>query len=102
MTRCVWRIPAMKSLSLSELSGLSEIDREALERCIEAVRRGGPDGAAEVAEKLATEGWRQTAEWACWLCQDRALKCQPWQWKTPGRIADVQASLKVADDPSGE
>ena len=83
----------------SEFDDLSEADREALERCIEAIRQEAPSRRKEVASKLASEGWRATAEWACWLCQDRNLKCKPWQWVTPGRIGDVQVSLTA--DPNG-
>ena len=83
----------------SEFADLSEADHGALERCIEAIRQESPSRREEVASKLANEGWRATAEWACWCCQDRNLRCKPWQWVTPGRIKDVQVSLTA--DPNG-
>jgi hypothetical protein len=41
--------------------------------------------------------------WACWCCQDRSLRARPWQWCTPGRIDDLEASLQADPDSlSGE
>lgn len=59
-------------------SGLSQADRDALERCRELAQRD-PGRAAQLQSMLRDRDWEEVADFACYVCQCRALCLRPWQ-----------------------
>src|SRR5262245_25756447 len=59
--------------------GLSQADRDALERCMAIVRR--EPGRAEQFDGMLGSGWswQLVADMAAHICQARALSLKPWQ-----------------------
>ena len=59
---------------------MRKIDREALERCIEAMRDSKePADREQIEDLLKTGGWQKAADQAAYHCQNRALRLKPWQ-----------------------
>src|SRR5262249_20700510 len=56
-----------------EATALSAADYDALSRAIETCRQKDPAARAQIERKLATELWRETAEFAAYSCQCDAL-----------------------------
>jgi hypothetical protein len=58
---------------------LSRIDREAMKRAIEQLRRKGGEDARQIEGKLREEPWDDVGRFAAYSCQDDALHPEPWQ-----------------------
>src|SRR5262245_56299866 len=60
-------------------NGLSQADRDALERCMEIAQRD-PERADQLQGLLGLGWpWDLVADMACHICQARALSLKPWQ-----------------------
>jgi hypothetical protein len=59
---------------------MKRIDREALRRAIEEQRQQGGEEQRQIEQKLRDEPFEEAGAFACYACQDRNLKLQPWQW----------------------
>jgi hypothetical protein len=82
---------------------ISRVDRDAMKRAIEELRRGGGEDARQIEQKLRDEPWEDVGRFAAYSCQDKNLKLQPWQvppcWLRTDR--DVEAALSMPHDHSG-
>jgi hypothetical protein len=82
---------------------ISRVDRDAMKRAIEELRRGGGEDARQIEAKLASEPLDDVGRFAAYSCQDKNLKLQPWQvppcWLRTDR--DVEAALSTPHDHSG-
>jgi hypothetical protein len=58
---------------------LTEVDRSALGRAIEAVRQRGTEDAQQLDWMVEQQGWRTAAEFASYSMQTRMLGLRPWQ-----------------------
>lgn len=58
---------------------LSRVDREALTRAIELARAESAAQRQQIDEMLKSDGWRRSARFASYACQDAALNLRPWQ-----------------------
>ena len=59
--------------------GLSAVDREALGRSIELARTENEMRRQQIDRMLRMWPWMETARYAAYSCQDRALHLKPWQ-----------------------
>jgi hypothetical protein len=82
----------------ARLRHLSESDVEALTLALELQCAESAEMNREIRAKIAAEGWEKIAREAAWACQDRALRCKPWEWVVPARVDDLQASLLAPPD----
>jgi hypothetical protein len=57
-------------------TGLSAVDRDALERALEKAKADEPE---RIERKLERKGWLEVAASAAYVCQRRALGLKPWQ-----------------------
>jgi hypothetical protein len=83
---------------------LSPVDRTAMERAIEMLRRRGGQDAQQIEDKLARDPWERVGEFAAYACQDSALHLKPWQWPPCWLRTDdaVERALAApALDPKG-
>ena len=78
-------------------AALSAADYDALGRAIETCRRKDPATREQIEHKLATELWRETAEFAAYSCQCDTLHLQPWQ-SPPCWVDDLVADINAGDD----
>ena len=79
---------------------MRKIDREALERCIEAMRDSKePADREQIEDLLKTGGWQKAADQAAYHCQNRALRLKPWQ-DPPANIdpRDIASIIARGDD----
>jgi len=77
---------------------LSAVDFEALDRAIRICRtQKTPADAEQIEHKLATELWREAAEFASYSCQCDALHLQPWQ-DPPCQVDDLVSAINAGDD----
>jgi hypothetical protein len=58
---------------------VDRIDRDALERAIEAARAESDGRRQQIDAKLADEPWQDVAEFASYCVQERSLNLPPWQ-----------------------
>jgi hypothetical protein len=73
---------------------LSQVDRDALERCIEIARNSSKPGDREMLDRLEREqGWYVAAVQACYHCQRALIAPRLWQPMPhdvdPGDIATI-------------
>jgi|SRR5262249_55846845 len=80
-----------------EATALSAADYDALSRAIETCRQKDPAARAQIERKLATELWRETAEFAAYSCQCDALHLQPWQ-DPPCHVDDLVGAINAGND----
>ncbi len=82
---------------------MKRVDREAMKRAIEELRREGGEDARQIEQKLRDEPWEDVGRFAAYSCQDKHLQLQPWQvppcWLRTDR--DVEAALSMPHDHSG-
>jgi hypothetical protein len=71
---------------------LEPADFEALDRAIRTC-----SDRAQIESKLATERWRQAAEFASYSCQCDALHLQPWQ-DPPCWVDDLVGAINAGND----
>ena len=73
---------------------MKRVDREAMKRAIEEVRRKGGEDLRQIEQKLRDEPWEDVGRFAAYSCQDEHLQLEPWQvppcWLRSDR--DVEAS----------
>jgi hypothetical protein len=58
---------------------MKRIDRAAMKRAIEQLRRKGGEDARQIEQKLRDEPWEDVARFAAYSCQCDALNPEPWQ-----------------------
>jgi hypothetical protein len=82
---------------------MKRIDREAMRRAIEELRRKGGEDLRQIEQKLRDEPWEDVGRFAAYFCQDEHLQLEPWQvppcWLRTDR--DVEAALSMPHDHSG-
>jgi hypothetical protein len=82
---------------------MRRVDRQAMKRAIEELRREGGEDARQIEEKLREEPWEDVGRFAAYSCQDKHLQLQPWMvppcWLRTDR--DVEAALSMPHDHSG-
>jgi hypothetical protein len=78
---------------------MNRIDKDAMERAIEAARAESAARATQIDSKLQDESWERVAQFASYCVQGRVLNLQPWQ-KPPchASLADLDQPY---DDPRG-
>jgi hypothetical protein len=82
---------------------MKRVDRDAMKRAIEEVRRKGGEDLRQIEQKLRDEPWEQVGEFASYSCQCDNLNLEPWQ-SPPCCLrtdADLQAALAMPYDHSG-
>jgi hypothetical protein len=82
---------------------MKRVDREAMKRAIEEVRREGGEELRQIEEKLREEPWERVGRFAAYACQDKHLQLKPWMvppcWLRDDR--DVQDALSMPHDHTG-
>jgi hypothetical protein len=82
---------------------MKRIDRDAMKRAIEEVRRKGGEDLRQIESMLASQPWEEVGVFAVYSCQDDNLHLEPWQvppcWLRTD--ADVQAALSMPHDHTG-
>jgi hypothetical protein len=82
---------------------MKRVDRDAMRRAIEELRRKGGEDAEQIEQKLRDEPWADVGRFAAYSCQDEALRLQPWQvppcWLRDDR--DVEDAPSQPHDYSG-
>jgi hypothetical protein len=73
---------------------LSRIDRQAMARAIEQMRRRGGEDARQIEDMLARRPWHEVGSFASYSCQDKALQLKPWQ--TPPCWLRTDADVRAA------
>jgi hypothetical protein len=79
---------------------LSQVDHDALERCIETiVARGDPGARQQIERMLAERPWMEVATFAAYGAQMRSLRLKLWQ-SPPCWIAidDIENIIAAGDD----
>jgi hypothetical protein len=61
------------------MAELNDVDRGALERCVQLVLAVGDDFAEMVRAKLREEPWQRVAKFCCFGLQMSNLGLRPWQ-----------------------
>jgi hypothetical protein len=79
---------------------LTEIDRDALERCLVAARAEDPGRAKQIDSMLRSQARERVAVFACSCAQSRSLNLPPWQ-TPPFRINLASALREPFDDTRG-
>ena len=72
----------------------SEVDRAAMTRAIEIVRRESFASREQIDGKLTREPWEMVGRFAAYAAQDNMLRLKPWEMP-PCWIRDLAASLAV-------
>ena len=57
------------------MTKLSDVDRDALKRCIEMARTY-PNRSEQIDWKIEYDGWQNTAKFCAYLCQSRNLRLE--------------------------
>jgi hypothetical protein len=82
---------------------MKRVDREAMKRAIEQMRRKGGEDARQIEQKLRHEPWEDVGRFAAYSCQDKHLQLEPWMvppcWLRDDD--DVQGALAMPYDYSG-
>ena len=82
---------------------MNKCDREALAAAIEQMRHESAVSAAQIDEKIRTEGWWDAGEFASYHRQCKSLHLKPWQcppcWID---VDDLDAALALPPDHRGE
>ncbi|MBR0746199.1 hypothetical protein JQ582_19900 [Bradyrhizobium japonicum] len=80
-------------------AALSEADRDALKRALDAARRESPARAKQIDAMLrdSSRSWEEVAKFAASCVQTGNLGLMPWQ-PPPCEIANIEAALAATDD----
>ncbi|MBR0732414.1 hypothetical protein JQ595_27050 [Bradyrhizobium japonicum] len=92
----------MVRLTPTDDEALTDLDRDALERCIPIARRLAPIISRAIDSTLARDGWEEAARYACFHCQVASLGVPPWQ-PVPCQIGphNMAWALSVLDEQRG-
>jgi hypothetical protein len=78
---------------------MRKIDREAVTRAIEMLRKESPGRSKQIDDSLASEPWEQVARWCAYCCQCNTLHLKIYQsppcWTNP---SEIRAILAKGDD----
>jgi hypothetical protein len=72
---------------------LTDLDRDALARCIPIARRIEPIISRAIDTILARDGWEEAAAYACFYCQVMSLGLMPFE--TPPAQMNLAAGLNL-------
>jgi hypothetical protein len=82
---------------------MKRVDRAAMKRAIEEVRRKGGEDQRQIEAMLASQPWEEVGAFAAYSCQDDNLQLEPWQvppcWLRTDD--DVRDALAMPHDHSG-
>src|SRR6516162_10848102 len=84
---------------MSRRTELSEVDREALERCLK-IARADPEERETIDRIMREDGWYRAADFACYHCQMSLVRPRLWQ-PLPMDIQDIEGTLAKGDDGLG-
>ena len=78
---------------------MRKLDRDAVTRAVEMLRKESPARSQQIDDKLASEPWEQVARWCAYCCQCNTLRLRIHQsppcWTDP---SEIRAILAKGDD----